>query len=112
LTCHGGGAYPWLAGRFDIMHQRTDRKAMGNVAEFPPSHYLGRIWYDTILHSPSTLRHLVDEVGVGRIVLGSDYSFPPSDDDPMDTLRRARFSATDIAAIAEANPRRLFAQLA
>jgi aminocarboxymuconate-semialdehyde decarboxylase len=112
LTCHGGGAYPWLAGRFDIMHQRTDRKAMGNVAAFPPSHYLGRIWYDTILHSPSTLRHLAEEVGVGRIVIGSDYSFPPSDDDPMDTLRRARFSGPDIAAIAEANPRRLFTQLA
>ena len=112
LLCHGGGGYPYLAGRFDIMHARTDRKATGNVAAFPPSHYLGRFWYDTILHAPPTLRYLSEEVGVGRIVIGSDYSFPPSDDDPMDTLRRARFSVADIELIAERNPRRLFPMLA
>jgi aminocarboxymuconate-semialdehyde decarboxylase len=111
LTCHGGGTYPYLAGRFDIMHARTDRKAMGNLALLPPSHYLGRFYYDTILHEPRALRFLVDEVGSSQIVIGTDYSFPPSDDDPLDTLRRARLSADEIAAITEANPRRLFPQI-
>jgi aminocarboxymuconate-semialdehyde decarboxylase len=111
LTCHGGGTYPYLAGRFDIMHARTDRKAMGNVAAQPPSHYLGRMYYDTILHSPSTLRFLADEVGVDRVVLGTDYSFPPADDDPLDTLRRARFSPAETALITDTNPRHLFPQL-
>lgn len=111
LTCHGGGTYPYLAGRFDIMHDRTDRKAMGNVARLPPSHYLGRFYYDTILHEPRALRFLADEVGLSQIVIGTDYSFPPSDDDPLDTLRRARFSSEEIQRIASANPRRLFPQL-
>lgn len=111
LTCHGGGTYPYLAGRFDIMHQRTDRKAMGNVAQFPPSHYLGRFYYDTILHEPRALRFLAEEVGLSQIVIGTDYSFPPADDDPLDTLRRARFSPAEVEMIANANPRRLFPQL-
>ncbi len=111
LTCHGGGTYPYLAGRFDIMHQRTDRKAFGNVAMQPPSHYLGRLYYDTILHAPSALRFLAQEAGIERIVLGTDYSFPPADEDPLDTLRRARFTPAEVNLICERNPRRLFPQL-
>ena len=111
LTCHGGGGYPYLSGRFDIMHARTDRKSMGNVAMQPPSHYLGRLYYDTIVHSPSILRFLADEVAVERVVLGTDYSFPPADEDPLDVLRRARFSLGELAMITEANPRRLFPQI-
>jgi aminocarboxymuconate-semialdehyde decarboxylase len=111
LTCHGGGTFPWLAGRFDIMHQRTDRKAMGNVAHHAPSHYLGRLWYDTILHDAPTLRFLADHVGVGQIVVGTDYSFPPADEDPLDTLRRARFSPAELEMICETNPRRLFPKI-
>ena len=111
LTCHGGGGYPYLSGRFDIMHQRTDRKAMGNVARQAPSHYLGRLYYDTIVHSPSILRFLADEVGVERLVAGTDYSFPPADEDPLDTIRRARFSPAELGLILEENPRRLFPQL-
>jgi aminocarboxymuconate-semialdehyde decarboxylase len=111
LTCHGGGTYPYLAGRFDIMHQRTDRKAMGNVAMHAPSHYLGRLYYDTILHAPATLRFLAQEAGIEKIVLGTDYSFPPADEDPMDTLRRAQFSPAEIEMIVRGNPLRLFPQL-
>lgn len=111
LTCHGGGGYPYLSGRFDIMHARTDRKAMGNVAKQPPSNYLGRLYYDTILHSPTLLRFLADEVGADRIVVGTDYSFPPADEDPLDTIRRARFSPVELEMVLEENARRLFPQL-
>ena len=111
LTCHGGGTFPYLAGRFDIMHARTDRVGMGNVALRAPSHYLGRLWYDTILHSPATLRFLTDLVGVERVVVGTDYAFPPADEDPLDTLRRASFSPAELGLIRETNPRRLFPRL-
>src|SRR5438045_2038819 len=33
VLSHGGGAYPYLAGRFDIMHRRMDRAAQADVAE-------------------------------------------------------------------------------
>lgn len=111
LLCHGGGTYPYLAGRFDIMHARTDRAAMGNVARATPSTYLDRFYYDTILHSPNTLQFLASQVGVKNIVIGSDYSFPPADENPLETLRQAAFSKAEIAMISETNPRLLFAQL-
>lgn len=111
LLSHGGGTFPYLTGRFDCMHERMDRAAQGDVAAQAPSAYLKRFYYDTILHDPTILRWLADRVSVGRIVLGSDYSFPPADLDPMATVRAAGFSAADIGAIAEDNPRELFPRL-
>ena len=39
ILSHGGGAYPYLMGRFDLMHERMDRAAQGDVAARPPSAY-------------------------------------------------------------------------
>ena len=63
VLSHGGGAYPFLVGRFDIMHARMDKKAQGDVAEKPPSAYAPLMVYDTILHAPKQLRFLADLVG-------------------------------------------------
>ena len=111
LLSHGGGTFPYLTGRFDVMHERMDRKAQADVAQQPPSAYLRRFFYDTIVHDPAILRWLAERVSIDRIVLGSDYSFPPADEDPVATVRQAGFSARDFAAIVETNPRILFPRL-
>jgi aminocarboxymuconate-semialdehyde decarboxylase len=111
LLSHGGGSFPYLTGRFDCMHERMDRAAQGDVALQPPSAYLGRFFYDTILHDPVILRWLADRVSMGRLVLGTDYSFPPAELDPLGNVRRAGFSAAEIDAVAEQNPRILFPRL-
>ena len=101
-------------GRFEIVgssvldQAAVDRAMQGDVARQPPSAYLKRFYYDTILHDPSILRWLAERVSVERIALGSDYSFPPADLDPLATVRAAGFSAAEIHAIAEDNPRTLF----
>ena len=108
VLSHGGGAFPYLAGRFDIMHARMDRQAQGDVALHKPSDYAARFAYDSILHASKPLRFLADFVGIDRIMLGTDYSFPPADLTPMNTLRQAGFSPREIEQIAEQNPRRMF----
>ncbi len=108
VLSHGGGAFPYLMGRFDLMHERMDRGAQGDVAAQAPSAYAERMAYDTIVHAAKPLRFLADAVGLDRLVLGTDYSFPPADLEPLESLRAAGFSAADITAVADANPRRLF----
>ncbi|MFO0521079.1 MAG: amidohydrolase family protein [bacterium] len=108
ILSHGGGAMPWLIGRFDCMHGRMDRRQQEDVAAMAPSSYLTRLSYDTILHEPAALRYLIDRVGADRVVLGSDDSFPPADHDPMATLRSTGIGNREIEMIAEVNPRRLF----
>jgi aminocarboxymuconate-semialdehyde decarboxylase len=111
LLSHGGGTFPYLTGRFDCMHQRMDRSAQGHIALQQPSSYVRRFYYDTILHDPGILRWLAERVSVSRIALGSDYSFPPADLDPIGTVCKAGFSAAEIKAIVEDNPRELFPRL-
>ena len=110
ILSHGGGAFPYLMGRFDLMHERMDR-SQGDVAARPPSAYGAQLVYDSILHGPKPLRFLADSVGFDRIVLGTDYSFPPADLDPLASLRAAGFSAADIETVADRNPRRIFKRL-
>lgn len=107
VVSHGGGALPYLMGRFDCMHERMHRSEQGNVAAGKPSSYLRRFHYDSILHDGDTLRFLGTRVGVDRIVLGSDDPFPPRDDDPLASVRAAGFDRDAVALIAEGNPRRL-----
>ena len=111
LWSHGGGTYPYLAGRFDVMHQRMDKAGQGNVAARPPSAYASQMAYDSIVHAPKALRFLIDVVGRDNVLLGTDYSFPPADMAPMALLSASGLSKTDVAAIADANPRRLFSRL-
>jgi aminocarboxymuconate-semialdehyde decarboxylase len=111
LLSHGGGTFPYLTGRFDCMHERMDRARQANVAAEAPSNYLRRFYYDTILHEPSILAWLASRVSVDRIALGSDYSFPPADLTPIQTVRDAGFTGAEFRAIVEDNPRALFPRL-
>src|SRR2546421_2217816 len=107
ILSHGGGTLPYVIGRFDIMFERSDRAATGITATSPPSAYLARMYYDTILHDPRALAYLASRVGIDRLVIGSDDSFPPADHDPLASLRAAGFSAPEIQRVGGTNPRRL-----
>jgi aminocarboxymuconate-semialdehyde decarboxylase len=111
VLSHGGGAYPYLAGRFDIMHRRMDRAAQGDVAAKMPSAYATQMAYDSIVHAPKALRFLIEVAGLDNVVLGTDYSFPPADMEPLALLRSAGLPAAEVKAIADDNPRRVFARL-
>jgi aminocarboxymuconate-semialdehyde decarboxylase len=47
---------------------------------------LKRFYYDTCVFDPMTLDALIAQVGVDRIILGSD--FPVGESDPIKFLRR------------------------
>jgi aminocarboxymuconate-semialdehyde decarboxylase len=111
VLAHGGGAYPYLAGRLDIMHVRMDRQAQGDVAARAPSEYLPVLAYDSITHSAKSLRFLADLAGIDRLLLGTDYSFPPADLDPLDSLRAAGFDGAQTQMIACDNARRIFPRI-
>ena len=111
LLAHGGGGFPYLAGRFDCMHMRMDRRQQKDCAERPPSSYLHSFYYDTILHDPAILHWLASRVSPDRVVLGSDYSFPPADRDPVRTVKAAGLTPDAERAILETNAFTLFPAL-
>lgn len=80
---HGGGAMPYIGGRWD--HGWRVMEQAHSVPE-PPSEYVRRLYFDTLVHCDLARAYLVDLVGADRVVLGSDYPFAMGDDDPVRTL--------------------------
>jgi aminocarboxymuconate-semialdehyde decarboxylase len=72
IACHGGGALPYLIARFD---QMWNKSTSAKVSHHPPSAYLSKVWYDAIVYDDATLDFLIEQVGVDRVMFGSDYPF-------------------------------------
>lgn len=90
VVAHGGGYLPTAIGRSDHAW-RVRPDARGCAHE--PSSYLRRIWFDTVVHDPLALRHLVENAGASQVVLGSDYPFDMGLDDPVAFVRSAGLPA-------------------
>lgn len=95
---HGGGAAPYLFGRWDRGWQvRRETKADIDRA---PTTYLDGVFCDTLTHSPRALSYLVENLGAGRVVLGTDLPFDVEDADPLGSLASApRLTEEDRRAI-------------
>jgi aminocarboxymuconate-semialdehyde decarboxylase len=102
---HAGGAFPWLVGRLNRGWQkRADLKHVRQA----PIDYLRRFYYDTIGYNDDVLDYLVRVIGADRVLLGSDYCFPIAYERPVEIVAdHPTLSASDKAAIIEANARRL-----
>jgi aminocarboxymuconate-semialdehyde decarboxylase len=105
IACHGGGALPYLIARFDRMWSIQSDAARRNAR--PPSEYLSRFWYDSIVYDAPTLEFLVESVGVDRVLYGSDYPFRLGDMSGI-LARVDALPATQRDAIRSANAQRLF----
>jgi predicted TIM-barrel fold metal-dependent hydrolase len=100
VAAHGGGYLPTYVGRSD--HAWRVREDARGCAE-PPSSYLRRMWFDALVYTPRALRHLVEEVGADRVVLGTDHPFDMGVDDPLARLDAAGLAPADRAAVAGGN---------
>lgn len=72
IASHGGGSLPFLMGRFDRMWEIS---ASRRDIDQPPSTYLRRILFDSIVYDQRTMEYLVATVGADRVLYGSDYPF-------------------------------------
>jgi aminocarboxymuconate-semialdehyde decarboxylase len=96
LAAHGGGYLPTHLGRADRgWHVRPE----SHTCAEPPSSYASKMWYDTVVHSPTVLRHLVEVVGADRVLLGSDYPFDMGSDDPVAELAAAGLDEVSADAV-------------
>jgi aminocarboxymuconate-semialdehyde decarboxylase len=71
---HGGGPTCYTISRVD--RNWHDRPPTRNTPK-PPSEYLKKLYYDTVIADEEALRFLLDKVGADRVVLGSDWPFVP-----------------------------------
>ena len=101
---HAGGVLPILIGRIDQgWRTREDLKSLPQA----PSTYLQRFTYDTITHSKATMEFVIKEVGVERIMLGSDYCFTMGYSRPLQFLEQIDLGSTERKMILGGNAARL-----
>lgn len=84
--CHGGGYVPYALDRLDQGWHVWPGSRGRAVA--PPSTYVRRFYYDTVVYTPRNLRFLIDVVGADRVVFGTDWPAPMTFDDPVGRLER------------------------
>ena len=106
LAVHGGGYLPAYSGRIDhAWGARSD--ARGSLPQ-PPTHYLRKVYFDTIVFTPHQLEYLVRVFGVDRVLMGTDFPFDMADSDPIGHICSVEsFDAATRAALAGGNAQRL-----
>ena len=77
---HGGGPACFGMGRLD--HGWQVRSEARLHIHRPPSTYQRHLYYDCVTNSERALRFLIDQVGIDRVVLGSDWPFVGWDPSP------------------------------
>jgi len=71
IAAHGGGTLPYIAGRLDICFENMPacRERISN----PPSSYLRKIYYDSVVFQQESLELALKVGGAENVLYGSDY---------------------------------------
>jgi aminocarboxymuconate-semialdehyde decarboxylase len=92
-----GGFLPYIIGRLDAGF-RARPECSRNINQ-PPSNYLRRFFYDTIIHSANSSAFLIRTVGADQVMLGTDFPFDMNATSPIADLEEQILSEADQTAI-------------
>src|SRR3954466_4419786 len=83
LAVHGGGFLGGYSGRID--HAWGARSDSHASLPKPPTEYLKKVFFDTVVFTPIQLEALVKTFGADHVVLGSDFPFDTAALAPIET---------------------------
>ena len=98
IAVHGGGYLPAYSGRID--HAWGARKDSHAGLPKPPTEYLRKVYFDSVVFTPHQLKYLVDTFGADKIIMGSDYPFDMADYDPVEHIVSTDLSDAERKAVA------------
>ena len=106
LAVHGGGYLAAYSGRID--HAWGARSDVRGDLPKPPTSYLKKVYFDSVVFTPHQLENLVRVFGVDHIVMGTDYPYDMAESDPIGHVASAGgLDEASTAAIMGGNARRL-----
>jgi len=108
LAVHGGAYVAAYSGRMD--HAWGARSDSRGSLPHPPTYYLRKFYFDTVVFAPHQLAQLVQVFGASQILMGTDYPFDMGEYDPVGhVLSVEEFDQATVAAISGGNARKLLA---
>jgi aminocarboxymuconate-semialdehyde decarboxylase len=90
VAAHGGGYMGHYPARMD--HAYKVRPECHDHIKRPPSYYMKKIYFDTMVFSHTQLEHLVNLWGAGHVVIGTDYPYDMGYYKPVDFVNGAKLS--------------------
>ena len=106
LAVHGGGYLGAYSGRMD--HAWGARSDCHGDLPHPPTHYLKKIYVDSVVFTPHQLVGLIEVFGADHVLIGTDYPFDMAEADPLGHLASVpALPDITLAAIAGGNAKRL-----
>ena len=106
IFLHGGGTVPYLIGRYD--HAWRVRPECKKIKR-PPLEYLrAHFHFDCLVFHAPVVRFLVEIMGAGRVLLGTDLPYDMTDQDIVKTIQGAGLSPDDYAKVTHRNAQALF----
>ena len=108
VLLHGGGYLPFYTSRADHTWEVRPETRV-HIPDHPPSHYMKKLFYDTMVFQPLYLKHLVEIVGADRVMAGTDFPFDMGETDPMGLIDRTDgLTDEDRAGMKGGNAAKLF----
>jgi len=105
IASHGGGTLPYIAGRLNICFHNMP--ACREKISQRPSHYLKRIYYDSVVFQKESLELAIKVGGEDKVLYGSD--FPHNIGDMKGCLARVdALAAAQRDAVRGGNAMRIF----
>src|SRR5207244_12064791 len=90
---HCGGLLAFNIWRLD--HAYKLRPEFRKNISLPPSTYLKKLYFDSIVHSVAALQYLVQVTGTDRIVIGTDYPMAVGDFDSVNKINQLNLSQAE-----------------
>ena len=97
----GAAALPFVLGRL-----KRSAAITPNIGD--PVAGLASIYTDTILHDARVLKFVVEMIGTGRLMMGSDMPFPIGDTEPLKIVAEAGLSKAEADSVNGGLAARLF----
>ena len=106
VVAHGGGYLPAYSGRLD--HAHAARPDCRRHIKQPPTTYLKRLYFDSIVFATHQLEYLVEQYGTDHVLVGTDYPYDMGENDPIGFIESAdKLGDAERAAILGLNAARL-----
>jgi aminocarboxymuconate-semialdehyde decarboxylase len=105
VIAHGGGAMPYIWGRLDA------RGGGRSGLKQPIQAYMRRFYFDSLVYYPIALRFLIDNVGIDRVMLGTDNMYGPGNQmaaQPHATIDQLNLADAERDLVLRGNAKRLF----
>ena len=90
---HGGGAFPFTAGRIDHGFNVSPNLCAVDNSVLPSS-YMKNFYVDSLVHDENAMNFIIQTVGPERIAMGSDYPFPLGETHPGKLIESMDLSDT------------------